>query len=67
MYGVLTRRRQRAGVHQLLRNAVQKSSIRQAHFFGGVNNSSGLPLSERAGSFSRASPDRSSFQLENKK
>jgi len=56
-----------AEANQLLRNTLQKTSTMQAHFFGGVNNSSGLPLSERAGSFSRASPDRSSFQLENKK
>jgi hypothetical protein len=54
-------------VHLLPGNALQKTSITQAHFFGGVNNSSGLPLSEPAGSFSRASPDRSSFQTENKK
>jgi hypothetical protein len=54
-------------VHLLPGNALQKTSITQAHFFGGVNNSSGLPLKRNSGLVLRASPDRSSFQLENKK
>jgi hypothetical protein len=64
--GILQRKGRRTETYRLLTNTLHKGSIAQTHFFGGVNNSSGLPLSEAAGSFSRASFVRRSFQLENK-